>query len=81
MTGPQKANWKTRGAALADFKSKASDYISYINSSTEDMRNHVIEMPFGWIDCYQLSLIIAANNECFLRQINEIKKDPKFPQE
>jgi hypothetical protein len=81
IASPQKANWKTTEAALADFKSKTSSFISYINSSTEDMRNRVVQMPFGWIDCYQLSLVIAAYNDCYSRQISEIKKNPKFPPE
>lgn len=81
MVGPRKANWKTTDAALADLKSKTSSYINYINSSTEDMRNRVVHMPFGWIDCYQLSLVITTCNDYYSRQISEIKKNPKFPPE
>jgi hypothetical protein len=76
---PRKSSWKTTDAALSVFKNENSAHIRYINSSTEDLRNHVIQMPFGWIDCYQLSLAIAAYNNGLSKRISEIKNHPQFP--
>jgi hypothetical protein len=72
-------SWETVDNALTDFRNKRAAHIRYINISTEDLRDHVVRMPFGWIDCYQLSLIIAAKNYMLIQQINEIKADRAFP--
>ncbi|MEI9942757.1 MAG: hypothetical protein WDN26_00910 [Chitinophagaceae bacterium] len=76
---PQKTKWKNANEALSDFKNKRAAHIKYLRSSTEDLRNHVVQMSFGWIDCYQLSLMIAARNKCYVQEINEIKQEPAFP--
>lgn len=64
---------------LEAFKNSRADHIKYMKSTTEDMRNHVVQMPFGMIDCYQLSLMMAAQSNRHIQQINEIKTDPAFP--
>lgn len=70
---------KTIDEALAGFKNKRMDHIKYINISTEDLRNHVIQMPFGWIDCYQLCLVIAVQTHLHTQKINKLRADPHFP--
>ena len=76
---PKNAPWKSVTEALDDFKAKRNDHIKYMKTTTEDLRNHVVQLPFGWIDCYQLYLMIAAHNNRHLQQINEIKADTGFP--
>ena len=71
--------WKSLTDALDEFKNKRSDHIKYMKSTTEDLRNHVVQLPFGWIDCYQLYLMIGAISNRYLQQINEIKTNPDFP--
>lgn len=78
---PKNAKWKNINEALADFKNKRAAHIKYLKSSTEDLRNHVVQMPFGWIDCYQLSLMIAAHSNRHIQQIAEVKNDPNFPKQ
>lgn len=66
-------------AALEDFKKTRTEHIKYMKSSTEDLRNHVVQLPLGWIDCYQLSLVIGAQGNRYTQQINEIKSAKGFP--
>ena len=76
---PKNTGFNTLDDALEDFKKNRLDHIKYLKNSTEDLRNHVLQMPFGWIDCYQLSLMIAAHSNRHTQQINEVKANPGFP--
>lgn len=76
---PKNTGFTNIDAALADFKTTRTEHIKYIKTSTEDMRNHVVQMPFGWIDCYQLYLMIGAHSNRHTQQINEVKADAGFP--
>ena len=76
---PKNATWKSVDEALTDFKNQRNDHIKYLKNTTEDMRNHVVQMPFGSIDCYQLCLMMSAHSDRHTQQINEVKSDPNFP--
>ena len=76
---PKNATWKSVDEALTDFKNQRNDHIKYLKNTTEDMRNHVVQMPFGSIDCYQLCLMMSAHSDRHTQQINEVKADPGFP--
>lgn len=76
---PKNAPWKSADEALADFKNQRNDHIKYMKNTTEDMRNHVVQMPFGAIDCFQLCLMMSAHSDRHTQQINEVKSDPNFP--
>lgn len=78
---PVNTPYKSLDEALEAFKSRRADHIKYLKSSTEDMRNHVAQMPFGWLDCYQLCLMIASHSNRHTQQINEVKSDPAFPKQ
>ena len=78
---PKNTGYTSLEAAIEDFKTHRMDHIRHIKSSTEDMRNHVVQLPFGWIDCYQLCLMIAAHSNRHTRQINEVKANPAFPKQ
>jgi hypothetical protein len=43
------------------------------------MRNHVAQMPFGYIDAYQLIVFISAHTRRHIMQIEEVKANPAFP--
>jgi DinB family protein len=79
MLEPVNAQYKNVSEALSEFKNMRNDHIKYLKNTTEDLRNHVVKMPFGYIDAYELCLMISAHNNRHLQQINEIKADPKFP--
>lgn len=76
---PKNTPYKTLDEALSYFKTTRAEHIKYIKSTTEDLRNHVVQMPFGWLDCYQLCLMISAHSNRHSQQINEIKTDPGYP--
>jgi SpoVK/Ycf46/Vps4 family AAA+-type ATPase len=76
---PENIKYTSIAEALADFKSNRMAHIQYIKTSTEDMRNHVVQMPFGWIDCYQLYLLLGAHSNRHTQQINEVKASAGFP--
>ena len=76
---PVKAQWKTSKASFEAFKSKRNGLIKFAKTSTDDMRNYVLQMPIGHIDLYQMLLYISAHTKRHTRQIEEIKADPAFP--
>ncbi len=76
---PKNTPYKSLEEAVDAFKSMRSEHIKYMKSTTEDLRNHVVNMPFGMIDCYQLSLMVAAHDNRHCQQIDEVKADPGYP--
>jgi DinB superfamily len=76
---PENIKYASEAEALADFKISRMAHIKYMKTTTEDMRNHVVQMPFGWIDCYQLYLLIGAHSNRHTQQINEVKATAGFP--
>jgi DinB superfamily len=65
--------------ALATFKSVRTAHLKYVKTTTEDLRNHFIQLPIGWIDCYQSIIFMAFHSNKHISQINEILADPRFP--
>lgn len=76
---PDNDSWQNTAAAISTFKAMRNEQLKYTKTTTEDMRNHLIEMPFGWIDSYQLILFIAGHTNRHIQQIEEIKANPSFP--
>lgn len=73
------ARFKSLSDALETFKSTRADHIKYIKNTTEDLRNHVVQMSFGWIDCYQLCLVISSHSNSHIQEIAEITSNTNFP--
>lgn len=76
---PDKSPWKNTQEALAAFKLSRGNHLKYAKTTTEDLRNHIIALPFGKVDAYQFMLFLAGHSERHLLQIKEIKADPGFP--
>ncbi len=76
---PKNTGYNSLDEALDDFKKNRMDHIKYLKSTTADLRNHVVQMPFGMIDCYQLCLMIGAHSNRHTQQINEVKASSGFP--
>jgi len=76
---PKNTPYKNLEEALTDFKINRVSHIKYVKSTTEDLRNHVAQMRFGWIDCYQICLMISAHSNRHIQQINEVKNSTGFP--
>jgi hypothetical protein len=78
---PKNSPYKSLNDALESFKSLRADHIKHMKSTTEDLREHVLQMPFGWLDCYQLCLMIGSHSNRHTQQLNEVKADPNFPKQ
>ena len=76
---PVTATYKNLDEALEDFRTKRATLVKFVKTSTDDMRNHVAQMPFGSIDSYQVLLMIAAHTNRHTQQIEEVKSNPNFP--
>ena len=76
---PQNTGYKTLDEALNDFKATRAAHIKYMKSTTEDLRNHFVQLPFGMLDCYQLCLMISAHTTRHTAQLNEVKAAAGFP--
>ena len=71
--------FKSVDDALADFRSTRTAHIKYIKATSEELRNHFVQMPFGVLDCYQLSLMISALTKRYTQELHEIQSHPNFP--
>lgn len=76
---PKSTPYQYLDDAVNAFKVMRADHIKYMKSTTEDMRNHVVQMPFGWLDCYQLCLMIASHSNRHMQQMKEVIADTDFP--
>jgi uncharacterized damage-inducible protein DinB len=76
---PQNTPFKTLDEAMTSFKELRAEHIKYMKTTTEDLRNHMVQMPFGTLDCYQLCLMMAAHTERHRKQMEEVKANPNFP--
>lgn len=74
-----KISSKDPDEALKKFIVLRNNYIKYIRTSTEDLRNHVVSTPAGWIDCYQYYLLLADQSSYFAEKINKIRSMSSFP--
>ncbi|MBS1574470.1 MAG: DinB family protein [Bacteroidetes bacterium] len=72
---PQNTSYKSFDDAVNDFKKQRTKHIEYLRSTTEDLRDHIIKTPIGWVDCYQLCLMIASHSNRHMQQINETKEE------
>lgn len=76
---PENTPFTSAEEALKSFKENREKLISYVNSTKDDLRNHVIEFPFGSFDAYQMILFIGAHSNRHTQQIDEVKAQPDFP--
>jgi hypothetical protein len=66
-------------ASLKEFKTKRDDHIKYIKTTSEDLRNHYNDFPFGKIDTYQTILFMAAHSKRHTEQVVDVINNPGFP--
>jgi hypothetical protein len=78
---PKNTPFKSLDEALESFKELRTEHIKYMKTTTEDLRNHVAQLPVGWIDCYQICLFMSAHSNRHTQQIEEVKADPNFPKQ
>ena len=76
---PENTPYKSTDEALASFRDNRAKLIEYVKATQEDLRNHVMTMPFGQIDSYQMILFIGAHSNRHTQQAAEVMADPNFP--
>lgn len=76
---PGRPDWKSMDEAIDAFKTMRSHHFKYVKTTTEDLRNHLLELPAGWIDCYQFLVFISSYSDRCLQQVREIKAHAGYP--
>lgn len=66
-------------ATLAEFKTQRDNHIQYIKTTSDDLRNHYNDFPFGKLDTYQTILLMAAHSRRHTAQVQEVLSNPNFP--
>ena len=77
---PENIKFVSTEEALAAFKLSRDKLINFMESTQDDMREHVVEFPFGSYDAYQLVLFIAAHSNRHTQQIEEVKASAGYPE-
>ncbi|MBV9963405.1 MAG: DinB family protein [Parafilimonas sp.] len=78
---PVHSPYKNLDETLKAFNAGRDSLINYVQTTNDDLRNHIAQMPFGKVDAYQLILLISAHTNRHMQQLNEVKADPNFPKQ
>ncbi len=65
--------------SLNEFKNKRKSNISFVKSTSEDLRNRYFEFPFGKVDAFQVILFMSGHTQRHTDQIKEILAHENFP--
>ncbi len=76
---PVNTPYKSAKEAWDSFAKNRDKLVDYVNSTNDDLRNHMNTLPIGTFDSYQMILFIGAHSNRHMQQINEVKADPNFP--
>ncbi len=76
---PENTPYKSAREALASFKANRAKLMAYVKSTQEDLRNHMVTLPFGTVDTYQMILFIGAHSNRHTQQMAEVMADANFP--
>ena len=74
-----KNNFGSYQGSLDQFKSKRKEHINYVKTTTDDLRNHFFDFPFGTVDSYQVFLFMSGHTERHTAQIKEVLANSEFP--
>ncbi len=66
-------------AALTAFATSRNNHIEYIKTTTDDLRNHYNDFPFGKLDAYQTIIFMTGHCKRHTAQIDEVMQSPGFP--
>jgi hypothetical protein len=76
---PENTSFKSAEEALNSFKEDREKLIEFVKNTSDDLRGHVLMLPIGTYDSYQLILLIGAHSNRHTQQIEEVKANPDFP--
>lgn len=71
--------FKNVDQALKFYKNKRTEMLKYVHTSTEDVRGHITQTSHGNLDAYQLMLLNTLYCKYYIKKIEEIKENSKFP--
>ncbi len=72
--------WPTREALVKDFNAARDKTISWLTTTTEDLRGHAAPHPaFGPLDAHQWILLLAGHSARHTAQIEEVKTAAGYP--
>jgi len=78
---PIHSPYKNLEETLKAFNAGRDSLTNYVQTTKEDLRNHVANLGFAKIDAYQVILMISAHTNRHTQQLNEVKADPNFPKQ
>lgn len=76
---PPNTGFKTAAEAVASFQENRTKLIDYMKTTSDDLRNHVLTLPIGSFDAYQMALFIGGHSNRHVNQMKEVMADPNFP--
>lgn len=76
---PENIPFKSMNEALDSLRSSRARLTAYLKSTQDDLRNHVLTLPFGQLDAYQMILFMGGHSNRHTQQIREVKADGGFP--
>lgn len=74
-----KNSYGSYAAALADLKAERKKNIKYVKKTSDDLRNHFFDFPFGKVDSYQIILFMSGHTVRHTKQIEEVMAHENFP--
>lgn len=78
---PINSPYKTLDETLKVFTGARDSLITYLQTTNEDLRAHIAQLPFAKVDAYQIILLISAHTNRHTQQLNEVKADANFPKQ
>lgn len=66
-------------ATVKEFITKRDNSINYVKTTSDDLRNHYNDLPFGKLDTYQTILFMAGHSQRHTAQIDEVMANANFP--
>jgi hypothetical protein len=61
------------------FAEKRNAHIEYLKTTSDDLRNHYGQLPFGTIDGLQILLFMSGHTERHVKQMEEVTEHADFP--
>lgn len=76
---PENAPYSSAADALTSFEQSRETLIDFVKKTEDDLRNHITQTPLGWMDAYQMILLISAHANRHTQQMKEVMANPEFP--
>lgn len=64
---------------LKAFTTTRDEHIGYVKKTSDDLRNHYNEFPFGLVDTYQTILFMSGHTKRHTAQIEEVMANANYP--